>query len=80
MCIRDSLPPIATPTIHRTLSNIIKVFLHVLFNFQSLSKQNSRSSRRDSSDNDDQPSPVEEVAGKVSDVFLLFVSRFVIFF
>ncbi|KAL1138690.1 hypothetical protein AAG570_008752 [Ranatra chinensis] len=30
---------------------------------QSLSKQNSRSSRRDSSDNDDQPSPLEEVAG-----------------
>ncbi|BES93370.1 WD domain, G-beta repeat [Nesidiocoris tenuis] len=29
--------------------------------FQSLSKQNSRSSRRDSSDNDDQPSPLEEV-------------------
>nr|XP_014277406.2 NACHT domain- and WD repeat-containing protein 1 [Halyomorpha halys] len=35
--------------------------------FQSLSKQNSRSSRRDSSDNDDQPSPVEEVADFIGD-------------
>ncbi|XP_075232823.1 NACHT domain- and WD repeat-containing protein 1 isoform X2 [Lycorma delicatula] len=30
--------------------------------FQSLSKQNSRSSRRDSSENDEPPSPLEEVA------------------
>ncbi|XP_039293837.1 NACHT domain- and WD repeat-containing protein 1 [Nilaparvata lugens] len=36
--------------------------------FQSLSKQNSRSSRRDSSENDDCPSPLEEVAGEISDL------------
>ncbi|XP_014253729.1 NACHT domain- and WD repeat-containing protein 1 [Cimex lectularius] len=35
--------------------------------FQSLSKQNSRSSRKDSTDNDDQPSPVEEVADFIGD-------------
>lgn len=67
---------------HRTCDNFIICFIFLFtksfekkmlasFNYfllllQSLSKQNSRSSRRDSSDNDDQPSPVEEVAGEIN--------------